>query len=282
MLVSLSFTFGRQGGKDKGLTKDLCDKYGSSNAAVTGSKIVLCKEAMKPLKQLSGEMRGRLTRITSEWDIDGVYLCKPVNVAKVIALRDEYWPQFAVLKAGHLLERYDNWKELTKTQLQGAYKEEEFPTKEKLAEVKWDMHIMALPESEALRRVKDIDETLMAELMKSNDARIKKGINEGMTSAYGKLMEPLQHMVDTLSKDKPKIYESLVTHVREVIAEIPGLNLTDDSQLAQFAAEAEAMLASIDADTLRESPVIRQEVATKAADILATFGAVGIRRFSIN
>lgn len=282
MLISLSFTFGKQGGEDKDLTKETCDKHGSDSKAVKVTKLRICKEAFAPLKKLTGEWRLRVKRITAPWDIESVFLCKPCNVSKVIALRDEYIPLLNVQKASHLLERLDEWKEMTKQQLKGTYKEKEFPTRESLLnDVTWTMGIMPLPESEALRRVKDLDDTLMEELTKSHSARVQAGIREGMANAYTKLIIPLQKVVTNLSKDKVKIYETLVENVREIVAEIPGLNLTDDSELNKFAKEANDLLSAIDADALRDSPVLRQETANKAQALLETFGASGIRRFSL-
>lgn len=282
MLISLSFTFGKQGGQDKDLTEELCSRHGASKKYVKGTKIVICPEAFQPLKKLTGEWRQRLTRITSNWDIPGVHLAKPINVQKAIALRDEYTPLLNVQKASHLLERLDEWKELTKEQLKGAYKEEQFPTRDTLIrDVTWTMGVMPLPESEAIRRVKDIDDTLMEELTKSHNARVQSGIREGMVQAYSKLMKPLQAVVTNLSRDKVKIYETLVTNVLDVVNEIPGLNLTEDHELTVFAAEAKQLLTNIDADALRDSPVLRQETLNKANDLLATFGQPGLRRFSL-
>jgi hypothetical protein len=282
MLINLAFNFGRQGGKDKELTDELCQKYGSSERAVTGSKIVICKEAMEPLKKASGCMRTRLMHITTAWDIPGVYLCKPTNIAKAFALRDECFPLLETLKNEHLLGRYDEWQEITKTQLAGRYKESEFPTAADLnSGVSWTMSISALPESEALRRIKDIDDSFMEKLVEANDQRVDAAVKSGMKSAYQRLMEPLQNMVDVLSKDKPRIFETLVTNVRDVINEIPGLNLIDESELQRFADKSNELLNSITADTLRDSPVVRQETVDKAKEIMESFGAAGVRKFSL-
>ncbi len=281
MLVHLSFKYGKQGGTDKEITAAICAQNNASDKSLKATKRVLCKEAMDPLKKLAGELSTRLKRITTAWDIDGVYICKPANVAKVIALRDEYFPAFDILKASHLMENYDVWKEMTREQNGAAFKESEFPSREELsAAVTRSISIMPLPESDVLRRIKDIDATLMEELMKSNDERIQSGIRAGMEQAYTKLIDPLNHMVTVLSSDKPKIYETLIENVRGVIAEIPGLNLTDDSALARFAVEAERMLSTIDTDMLRSDPVVRKETADKAAEILSTFGVLGRRQFA--
>lgn len=282
MLISLTFNFGKSGGEDKAITKELCDKYGASNQVLKGNKRTFCKEATAPLRKLTNEWKSRLRRFAPPWDIPSMFLCKPMNVAKAIALRDEYIPALDTLKVAHLLERYDYWKELTKSQLHSAYKEEEFPSREELiADVGWSMGIMPLPDSEAIRRIKNLGgDDIMDALTASHNERVQQGIKAGMAEAYTQLMEPLQHMVDTLKQPDKIIRESLVANVRNVIAEIPGLNLTDDSELARFASEAEALLASLDTESLRELPVVRQATADKAAAILATFGAVGLRKFA--
>lgn len=280
-LISLTFSFGKTGGIDKSLTENVCTEQNASNKSLKVTKRTICKEALDPLRKLAGECRAKIARITTSWDIPGVCLCKPVNVAKVIAIRDEYFPAFDVVKASHVIENYETWKQMTREQNGDAFEESEFPSLEELqTSVTRGLSIMPLPESEILKRIKDIDATLIEELMKSNDERIQQGIAAGMAQAYTRLMEPLDHMVKVLSEDKPRIFESLVENVRNVVAEIPGLNLTDDSELSSFARQAEQMLSSIDAATLRSDPIVRKETADRAKAILSSFGAVGRRKFA--
>lgn len=286
MLISLTFKFGRQGGMDEDMTNELCKSHNSDKSLVKGTKRTICKEAFDPLKKIMGEFRGAVGRVTIPWDMKGVSFCKPAGVAKVIAARDLYGPLFNEAKENHLLGQYETWKTMTKEKLGNAWKEDEFPTREDLAaNVFFKIAIMPLPESEALRKIKDIDESLMSELIKSNDARIQQGIKQGMVTAYQRLMEPLEHMVDVLTDDETtKIHESLVENVRKVVEEIPSLNLSDDPTLTAFAANASKMLETLKADDLRgkkdEVKVVRRKVAQDASNLLATFGQVGIRRFT--
>lgn len=286
MLVSLTFKFGRQGGQDDEMTQELCQKHNSDKSLVKGTKRTICKEAFDPLKKIMNEFRGAVSRVTIPWDMKGVSFCKPAGVAKVISARDLYGPLFNEAKENHLLGQYETWKTMTMEKLGNAWKEEEFPTKEDLAaNVFFKIAIMPLPESEALRKIKDIDESLMAELIKSNDARIQQGIKQGMVTAYQRLMEPLAHMVDVLTDDESvKIHESLVENVRKVVGEIPSLNLSDDPMLTTFANKANELLENLKADDLRgkgaEVKVVRKKVAQQANDLLATFGQVGIRKFT--
>jgi hypothetical protein len=287
VLVSLTFKFGRQGGQDDEMTNELCTKHNADKTLVKGTKRTICKEAFDPLKKIMGEFRGCVGRVTIPWDIKGVSFCKPVAVTKVIAARDQYGPLFNESKQTHLLDQYETWKTITKEKLGNAWKEEEFPTREDLtSNVFWKMGISPLSESDAFRKIKDIDENLMAVLIESNDARVNDGIRKGMVTAYNRLMEPMAHMVDVLTDDdSTKIHESLVDNVRKVIEEIPSLNLADDPILAQFARQAGEMLATLKTDDLRfnknkEFKVVRRKVAQQATDMLATFGQVGIRKFA--
>lgn len=298
MLVSLNFRFGRQGGQDEALTDQLCNENEASDDSLKATKRTICKEAFEPLSKLRSEFSAAVKRKTIPWDVKGVYFCKPKNVAAVALLREGreeqvlengqvipavfgYGKEFNRLKADHLLGNYDKWKEITQQKLGKAYKEDEFPTLEELTtKVWWKMAIMPMPEAEAIRKIKDIDESLVAELVKQNNERVKNSIQQGMVVAYNRLMEPLQKMVEVLTSDKPRIFETLVTNVKDVVDEIDGLNLADDPALNQFAEQAKSMLGSLTADQLRDSKVMRQKTAIAANTILENFGKTGVRKFA--
>jgi hypothetical protein len=298
MLVSLTFKFGRQGGQDDEITTQICSENGASDDSLKATKRTICKEAFEPLAKIRGEFSAAVKRVTIPWDIKGVYFCKPKNVAKIIALRDGneehqlpdgrviparlgYMNEFNRIKQEHLLDQYDKWREITQSKLGKAYKEDEFPSREDLTmNVFCKLSIMAMPEAEAIRKIHDIDEALVEELVKSNNERVKRSIQQGMVTAYNRLMEPLQKMVDVLTSDKPRIFETLVTNVKDVVDEIDGLNLADDPALNQFAEQAKSMIGNLTADHLRDSKVIRQKVANAANAIISNFGKPGVRKFA--
>ncbi len=298
MLISLTFKFGRQGGQDDDITNEICTKHEASDDSLKATKRTICKEAFEPLSKIRGEFSAAVKRVTIPWDIKGVYFCKPRNVAKVVAIRDGhdehqlqdgriiparlgFMNEFNRIKQEHLLDQYDKWKDMTKTKLGRAYKEDEFPSREELTmNVHCKMAIMPMPEAEAIRKIHDIDEALVEELVKSNNERVKRSVQQGMVVAYNRLMDPLQKMVDVLTSDKPRIFETLVTNVKEVVEEIDGLNLADDPALNQFAEQAKAMIGGLSADQLRDSKVIRDKVANAANAIISNFGKPGVRKFA--
>lgn len=281
MLVCLSFKFGKQSGQDKTLTKETLEEQQAKTGGLAVTKRMICKEAFKQLCEIRTSFRQAIERVTIPWDIEGMRFCKPKAVTKVVQARDMFGPMFDATKTNELLGRYDHWLKLTREQVGLAFNEAEFPSKKELdANVSWSLSISALPKAEALRKVKDLDETLMAQLAKAEDARIKASIKSGMSVAWGRMIDPLQKMVSVLSGEKPRIFESLVGHVNEAVASIESINLTDDPTLYEFANRTKGLLEQISVEDLRDDKLLRASVVKKSNAILETFGAVGKRLIS--
>jgi hypothetical protein len=85
-------------------------------------------------------------------------------------------------------------------------------------------------------------------------------------------------MATVLADRQATFRNSLVTNVKDICALIPALNVTGNAQLAEATRSIEATLATISPDDLRDSVVIRQQVANAAGDIVRRFGAMGTRK----
>lgn len=281
MLVHLAFHTGTQSGNDAETTDEICKSKNATEKGLRASVRYICKEAYEPILKLKGEFKKKIERITTPYGINGVYLAKPSAVEKILALRDEYMPAFQILKASHLLENYDEWQTLTREQTGDAYKAERFPTREQLdSSCRWEISIMPIPESDLLRKIKELDSTIIDELVKSNEARVQELFAKSKAEVYARMIEPLQHMVNVLSKEGTKIYETLVGNMADIVDAVGDTNYDNDPELSTFATQASEMLKNIDTETLRKDPVIRKETADKAQAILNTFGAMGKRRFA--
>jgi len=86
-----------------------------------------------------------------------------------------------------------------------------------------------------------------------------------MAEAWMKIYRPIKHMAEVLSKDKPKIFESLLTNVTDLVNILPDLNFTEDPKLEEMRKEIEGKLCDITADQLRDSKYLRN-LALEAAE----------------
>lgn len=280
MLVHLAFHAGAQSGQDEETTAEICSAKNATDDGLKANVRYICKEAYEPITKLKNEFTKKIKRITTPYEIKSVYLAKSSAVAKIIALRDEYMPAFQMLKTGHLLGRYDEWLELTKAQTGDAFKPERFPTKDQLdSSCRWELSVMPIPESELLRKVRDLDEHLIDELVKSQEERVQSMFAKAKAEGYARMIAPLQKMVEVLTKDEPKIFESLVGNVSDIVEAIGDINHDNDPTLNEFAAKAGEMLKNINLKELRKDPVIRKETAEQAQAMLTMFGNLS-RKFA--
>lgn len=117
-------------------------------------------------------------------------------------------------------------------------------------------------------------ERMRAQLESTNATRVQAAVEDTIR----RLLEPVAHMATVLADRQATFRNSLVTNVKEICALIPALNVTGNAQLADATRSIEATLATISPDDLRDSVVIRQQVANAAGDIVRRFGAMGTRK----
>lgn len=113
-------------------------------------------------------------------------------------------------------------------------------------------------------------------LEQANTARIDAAVK----AVWDRLLEPVAHMVERLASPEKVYRDSLVDNVREILLLLPSLNITGDQKLAAAAEEIRTKLAGINADTLRQSTVLRAQAAGAAKSIIASFGSMGSRKLS--
>lgn len=105
--------------------------------------------------------------------------------------------------------------------------------------------------------------SLLGTDLESVDLRVADASKEAQRELMRRLIEPVQHMAQTLSKEKPKIYETLIGNIRDIVRVASALNLTGDPEIDRLIADVET-LTRYSAKVLKDSSVTRSE-AQKAA-----------------
>lgn len=108
--------------------------------------------------------------------------------------------------------------------------------------------------------------TLLGTDTESIDQRVAEARSESQRELLRRLLEPVKHMVETLAKDNPRIFKTLVGNVKDIVDLAPKMNLTGDAGLDQLIKDV-ASLTRYGTEVLKESDVTRLE-ARKAAEAL--------------
>lgn len=151
-----------------------------------------------------------------------------------------------------------------RAELNGLYDARDYPTNI-AAKFGVDVSIMPLPDAEDFRVKLTSDVT--NEIKANINAELERTTAAAMREPYERLHDHITRMVERLSDPKGVVRETLITGLADLCAILPGLNLTNDPQLDDLRKRAEAMIAGVNADQIRESDTIRTSIATKAAEI---------------
>src|SRR5437773_903724 len=104
------------------------------------------------------------------------------------------------------------------------------------------------------------------------------GGTHGQAEAWRRIMSPVRNFVERLVQPDAIITRPTIDALREIVSLVPSLNLTGDQELESFRNQVESELLRFDAEALRESASLRQQIAARGEQLLAQFGQLGQRR----
>src|SRR5579859_3695104 len=268
MLVSLSISMFSPKKTDKKVTKEVLDQHRANEKSGKFVKTILPEEALEALKKLQSEIREFHYERTLPWSVEGAAILSSASyLAYVDKMRGFSGKWDALVEA--FLAKYDDYKESARSSLNGMYDPEDYPSRERAKKkFKFKTEFLPFPDS-ADFRVEMADEEV-AELRAQMENSVKEASENARRELWKRLIEPVKKMASRLSDPDAKVYDSYVDNIREIVALIPALNVTGDSELEKMGRQVDAELTCYSAETFRNSPSTKREMAQKANAILAT------------
>ena len=286
LLVSLSFSLCRQSRQSEEEAQRSEDANNAHRGVCRNSFYYFqekvgnkTNDALAELKAYNNAWRSEHKRLTRPWDGDSRLL--------PAVLSPQYMNMLSVFKEGYpavrqaFLEVHPDWKTTAPHRMGALYDANDFPSLAEVAEdLGYDNSMIPLPSAAAFKMLSVITPEVAKEMEESTNSKIAKAFEDGRKQTWTDLITPVEKIVTTLSKDKARIFDSLITNLQDILNLSPAFNLTNDPAMTQFIEEAKANLATVNADDLRADPAIRASTCKKAEDILAKFGQLGVRKFS--
>ena len=119
-------------------------------------------------------------------------------------------------------------------ELNGLFREEDYPSAEKLREkfgVK--LEILPIPSGSDFRVQMSAEE--QARVSREIDSNVRQSLTRGTDDLCKRLREVVSHMVDRLNEPESRFHSSLVTDVFDLVEILPRLNVNGDGELNRFA-----------------------------------------------
>jgi len=286
LLVSLSFGLCRQ---SRQLPKEAAKVEENNNAQhgvvkvssfyfqqTQGKETI---DALSELKSHMNEWRKEHMRLTRPWDKGNTRLLPAMLIQQYLNMKSAFEESIPA-KVQEFLEVYNDWAVTAPHRMGHLYRADDFPSLEQVREdISWDTAMIPLPTGEQWQRISLISPNLAADMERSTNEQIARAVEEARKQTWRDVIAPIQNIVEVLSKDKPRIFSSLIGNLNSMLELVPAFNLSGDTDLNQLASEARTTLAGIDPEDLRQDSEVRRQTLQNAQQILSRFAGLGARKF---
>jgi hypothetical protein len=278
ILVSLKIRNWSGEKRDREITNEICVANEAESLSLRANKSLLGKH-IKPVHAAEGVLRAYVNKQTLPWGDNGQRILKS---SAVQAFQAGLLEPMAALKIAteEFLANYDLVKEDARATLGKAYDESDYPPVHKIRNrYGADVRYFPMPRSDDFRAALTQDE--LAILKTNCDEAIQNSVQDALLNAVNRMRAPIEHMASKLKeyrKEDGKTHgtfrDSLVENIRDIVAQVPNLNITDDPRLARLCEDMRRNLTEHEADALRASPHLRKSVASEADRILQEINGI--------
>ena len=280
MLVALHVT-GWSGRKlDKDVGADVASRanaVGEPKEIGSYSKRLVVGAAITEVSKLGSAIRKIHYMYTMPWDDTGVRLLPVTTYDRYVQYIDELVSRRHEARE-EFLAAYPTYVNEARTRLGTLFNEGDYPTSEELREkIGAEYNFSPLPKAEHF---------VVSGLMAEQAQKIRESIIEQteaklvgtVTNLWNRLASAIENMHEKLEPDAEGNYrvfqESSLTHLREVAALIPDLNISGDENLNLLASEVDLLLDGVEVNSLRpKNSAYDEDTHTKVRDGIADMSA---------
>lgn len=280
MLASVRITQWTARKLDKRVTAEVNESHGAGADAGRYNKALLSKGALAKVAAIASAARTLHYERTLPWSDDGNRVLPATGylefASKMKALRADFDSAVAEFVGG-----YPAFVADARIKLNGLFDAADYPSAGDIAR-RFGFDVVLLPMPDARDFRVDVGDAESAAIRADIEARTAETIKAGMADLASRIAKTVGAMAETLGESRTNkagettsaiFRDSLVGNVRDLCALLPGLNITGDSRIAEFAARMESELLRHDAADLRVDPYARADTAKAAAAILADVSA---------
>ena len=258
---------------DRKVSREVADQHGAHQGAGRYNKQLLHgAEKLEELRTIAGQIRQYFYKVTLPWSDEGFRLLPANFYFELMARMREFEASF---DAGveSFLRVYPQYIEQVRPELNGLFREEDYPSQEKLwAKFGVKLEVLPIPSGADFRVEMSAEE--QARVAREIDTSVRQSLMRGTEDLWRRLREVVAHMVDRLNEPESRFHGSLVTNVLDLVEILPRLNVNGDTDLNHFAEQVKERLCNYSAQELKKHDLLRVTTAADAANIVAEMDGV--------
>lgn len=230
-------------------------------------------DGLEPLKEFQSAYKRALEHFARFPFATGAKLLPAALAESFFKVKEQYDKQRPEIWKHWAYEDYPKLAVNAPTRMGAFYSGEDFPSLDECMEFfRCEVTVIPLASADQWQRIAILAPDLAAAQQKLTDQAYNKGIAEAHAKLWAQVMEPIEHAVTTLSKDKAKIFDTLVGNIIDIVDLLPAYNtVLNDPKLNELAAQAKAAFGAIKPDDLRSSNEAKAKMLESAKSIVNSF-----------
>jgi hypothetical protein len=270
--LSLSVWTGRK--LDKRVSEEVDQAKSTKTRAGNYHKNLLAGSGkLEEITKVANAVRTWHYTVTQPWGDNGDRVLNMASFMDYKSRLAEYETQFATA-VNMFLNEYDTLVAAAAFQLGDLFNREDYPLREQITD-KFGFRYAFTPLPMAGDFRIDIGEEGLREMQTHYEGVLNTRLNDAMRDAWDRLHDVLARMSERLGDDdggKRKIFrDSLVENAIEVCGLLRHFNITGDTRLEAMRMQLEDAMRGIDAASLRESDMLREQTKRKVDSMLEKF-----------
>lgn len=268
LLVNLNISQWSARKLDKRVTSEVNTAKRATSSAGRYNKMLLpVDDLLANVHTKTGLLRAYVAKHTLPWGMNDCRILPADNYLDFTTGFRKERDEWEVL-VNRFLSDYD-YLAFTKApqHLGDLYDPNDYPSVNEIAD-KFRVNLAVMPVPTDDFRVQLADEHI-DHLRNEIAASLEQAQMEAMADCWQRLYERVKHIAEQLSKEKGRIYDSLIENAQETCSILTRLNITGDPNLERLRSEVEAKLVQHQADDLRADTALRASVAEDAKEIMA-------------
>jgi len=258
---------------DRKVSREVADQHGAHQGAGRYNKQLLHGAVkLEELRTLAGQIRQYFYTVTLPWSDEGFRLLPANFYFDLMARMREFEASFD-LAVDAFLRVYPEYIEQVRPELNGLFREEDYPSPEKLR-TKFGVKLEVLPIPTGADFRVEMSAEEQARVAREIDANVRESLMRGTEDLWKRLREVVAHMVERLNEPESRFHASLVTNVLDLVDLLPRLNVNGDADLNRFAEQIRQRLCNHSPQELKKHDLLRVTTAADAANIVAEMDGV--------
>ncbi len=258
---------------DRKVSRAVAHQHGAHETAGRYNKQLLRgAEKLDTLRTLAGQIRQHFYKITLPGSDEGYRLLPAHFYFELTTQMREFERAFSE-SVDEFLEVYPSYIEQVRPELNGLFREEDYPSAGKLrTKFGVKLEVLPIPNGDDFRVT--LSEEEHSRVAREIEESVRQSLNRGTKDLWVRLTDVLTHMVDKLNDPESRFHASLVTNVFDLVDLLPRLNVNQDEELNRFAAEIKDRLCNFSAHDLKKNEILRAATLSDATQILSQMDTV--------